>query len=118
MRDSSGRFSHRRKALQMCKLLATLFILFSGGNVDCRTHITHELAVESEARYSRVHNPAVFPVVAPKPIFHLERPMGVERRTICVEAILQIVGMHTLRPPVSDFLVEAAARKRQPGLVE
>src|SRR5690242_2901987 len=54
----------------------------------------------------------------PMPKLHLEMSARIERRAIGLETLLQVLRMHTLHPPVSDFLLQAATGECQPALIE
>src|SRR5438552_1654995 len=53
-----------------------------------------------------------------QPVSHDERLPGVKRFSVGFEAALKIVRMHALGPAISHFLLNRAAGKLEPGLVE
>ena len=54
----------------------------------------------------------------PHAVFHSKCPPGVKGTIIGIHTLLQIIGVDTFAPSVSEFLLQGAAREVEPWLVE
>src|SRR5438876_766261 len=59
-----------------------LFCLFAPGDVNTKSDKTCKGAVGVEPRHAVIENPAIFSVMSPQPILHLERLAPIERLRI------------------------------------
>src|SRR5580693_2189441 len=67
---------------------------------------------------SLVKNPAILSIMSPKPILHFESLAPVERVGIGFQTSVQVLGMDTFRPAVSQRRLNGTTRELQPGLIE
>src|SRR5262249_43390978 len=65
-----------------------------------------------------VPDPAVFAVVPPQPVLHLELDPGLERISVDTETGLEIVRVDALGPAVAQLLRQASSGEVEPALVE
>ncbi len=69
-------------------------------------------------RAALVRDPAIAPVVVTQAILHMAALALVEGVAIRFDAPLEIVRVDPLRPALALFLLQRAAAKLEPGLVE
>src|SRR5262245_60753380 len=53
----------------------------------------------------------------PEPVLHFEWPARIEGGIVDLETVLNIIGMHAVRPALSEFLLQGAPRELEPALV-
>src|SRR5690348_16950363 len=94
------------------------FGAFAIREVDRHAHVTDKLAPRRISGDAPVQNPTIFSVPASQSIFHFEWHSRVERRIIDIHTSAEVVGMHTLRPPISEFLLHRASGEFKPVEVE
>ena len=87
-------------------------------DVDAAADVAHEFAGIVGIGYAAIENPPIGTIVTLQPIFHFERHSHIEPGTVDIEATIEIVGVHTLDPAISCFLLQCATCKVEPNTVE
>src|ERR1035437_4915001 len=80
--------------------------------------VAQKIPMAVAPRHAVVLNPAELAIVAAQAVVHAETLAAVEGTGIDLDAALQVLRMHALGPPVSEFPIEGATREIQPRLVE
>ena len=96
-----------------------IFGVLPFGDIDVASHRASERPVPSVLRNARGQKPSVVAVGVAQSILQVERPPGVERRGIGVNAPLDVLGMDKVQPAVLSQLVRPAgpstARRSRSG---
>src|SRR6476646_5631256 len=87
-------------------------------HVNAGPDIARKRTVEVESRHPAVKDPAKFSVIALQTVFHPEAFPPVERANVGNQAAVQIIWIHSSRPPVSHLGLECLSCEIQPRLVE
>src|SRR5436305_15253490 len=72
---------------------------FAIGDVDARTDVSGKGIIRVKSRHSSTKNPSILTIMSPEAILHLERFPSLDRTSIGLHAMLQILGVHAPRPP-------------------
>src|SRR5437899_4547338 len=72
-------------------------------HVDTGSDIARKRAVEVESRYPAIKDPPKFSVIASQTVLHPEALAPVEAAGIGNQTAVQIIWMHSSRPPVSQL---------------
>src|SRR5207344_3442266 len=94
------------------------FRLFALGDVDARSDIAGQRAIQRQQRHARIEYPSVLAIVPPEPVFQLERLAPSERRTQNLEPLRQIVSMDRVTPSVAELCQQRATGEGQPRGVD
>src|SRR5579862_3088544 len=85
-------------------------------DVNARSDVADECAVEVKSWYAVIEKPAVFSVVSPHPILRLERFAQVERCPGDMQAPFEVLRMHYLPPAFAKLRVCGATTEFEPRL--
>src|SRR5258708_1475343 len=88
------------------------------GNVHARAYVTFRYPFAAEARLTVTQAPAIFPIGTTQPIFYFEGQPRLDSGTIGIETPLTVIGMNSVGPATSNFLLQCSSRKLEPGSVE
>jgi hypothetical protein len=114
--------ANRRQSLRFPKLrllpAQRFFRVFALGDVDARSDIAVQGAIQREPRHASIEYPSVLAVVPPEAIFHLERLAPSERRGQNLEPLGQVVGMDRITPSVAEECFQPATGERHPWCVD
>src|ERR1700691_5562674 len=75
--------------------------LFLGVDVETTAHISFKRSIGRVAWHSSIQYPTVLPGVMPHPIFHLKRTTSVEVAIVNLQAAVEILWVHVLRPAIA-----------------
>ena len=106
----------------MCHFLAGAlgldFGLFANGQIEAGADVSEEVMVLVIARDAVIGKPTILTISPAQPVFHRERQPSIERLFVSSQALRMVIGMDALGPALAYFLLERAAGKFQPGLVD
>jgi hypothetical protein len=88
------------------------------GDVHAGADVAGEATLRVVAWHAVVRDEAILAVVTAKPILQHERPAGIERLDVALEAPLEVAGVHTVGPAVAYLLLGRPPGEVQPGFVE
>ena len=87
-------------------------------DVDARANVAEEAAIAAVAWRTLIEYPAILAIMPAQAVFHPEGFPGVEGAEVNVETARQVIRVDAFRPAVAGFLLQRAAGKVQPDLVE
>src|SRR5712692_1135960 len=77
--------------------------------INTAPDVAGELAVREEARHAVIEKPAILPIRFAQAIFQLKRLSPVEGLYIRLQAPVEVLRMHAVRPAVPPFLLQRPA---------
>src|SRR5262245_10525617 len=91
---------------------------FGLGDVNGSTDVTDEIAIGLKARHSMIQHPTIFTVMPPQAVFYRELSPHVEGIDVDLKTVVKILRVNSLCPAIAKLLLQAAAGKVEPTLVE
>src|SRR5207302_1600730 len=88
------------------------------GNVNPRTYVPGKRTVRVHSWHSDIEDPAVFSIVAPQAILHVERFSPIECMVVGLQARFQILGVNSFDPTISKLCLKRSACEIEPRLIE
>src|SRR5262245_42953067 len=110
---ANGRKSLRFSELRLLPA-QRFFRLLALGDVDARSDIAGQRAIQRQPRHARIEHPPVLAIVPPETIFHGERLAPSEGCTQDLEPLRQVVSMDRVTPSVAELSLQRATSEGQP----
>src|SRR5262249_26127158 len=114
---ANGRQSLRFPELRLLPA-QRFFRLLALGDVDARSDIAGQRAIQRQPRHARIEYPSVLPIWPPETISHGERLAPSEGCTQALEPLRQVVSMDRVTPSVAQLCLQRATGEGQPPCVD
>ena len=88
------------------------------GNVCARAYVPGKRVVRVESRYADIRKPAIFSIMSPEPILHLEGLPPIERLSVGLHTPAEVFRVHTFCATVPQLGLKWPTGELQPRLIE